>query len=193
MHADRTNRTALLLLSVLLIAAGGLGAAAGYGGFGSSIEKRTLTNNPVWRYVGAHGDWVWAAAAVLALLVLLAALRWLVALLVSTDRIGDIRITSNDSAIAGRTRLAGSALTEAVAEEIETYRGVDSATAYLIGDPDEPELVVTVVLLGDANFAAVRSRIETGAIPHARTAVGDESMPITLNLGVSGHRSARAR
>ena len=191
MHADRTNRSALLVLSLVLLAAGGFGAAAAFGLLGTSVEKRTLKDNPVWRYVGAHGDWVWAAAAVLALLVLLLALRWLLALLVSTDRIGDIRIRNAEG--GGRTRLTGSALTEAVAEEIGTYRGVDTAKAYLIGDTHEPELIVTAVLLGDADFAAVRRRIETGAIAHARSAVGDPDMPVTLNLGVSTHRSARAR
>lgn len=190
MHADRTNRTVMLVLSVLLAAAGAFGAAAGYGLLGTSVQERTLTDNPVWRYVGAHGDWVWAAAAVLALVVLLAALRWLFALLVSTDRIGDIRIAGS---AGGRTRLTGSALTDAVSEEIGTYRGVDSAKAYLVGDSDEPELVVNAALLSDADFTAARRSIETGAIAHARTAVGDPGMPVTLNLNVSGHRSARAR
>lgn len=191
MHADRTNRFALLLLSVLLIAAGGFGGAAAFGLMGTSTEKRTLTDNPVWRYVGQHGDWVWAAAALLALLIALLAMRWLFTLLASTDRIGEIRIAG--AADGGRTRLTGSALTDAVSTEIGTYRGVSTAKAYLVGDSGAPELVVSTVLHDDADFAAVRRRIETGALTHARAAIGDPSMPITLNLNVTTQRSARVR
>lgn len=190
MHADRTNRFALLLLSVLLIAAGGFGGAAAFGLMGTSTEKRTLTDNPVWRYVGQHGDWVWAAAALLALLIALLAMRWLFTLLASTDRIGEIRIAG--AADGGRTRLTGSALTDAVSTEIGTTAASAPPRPTWLATAARPNWVSTV-LHDDADFAAVRRRIETGALTHARAAVGDPSMPITLNLNVTTQRSARVR
>ena len=188
MHADRTNRAMLLLLSLLLIAAGVCGGAAAFGFFGSSIEGRKLSNNPVWTYVGNHGDWIWPVAAVVAVLLLALSLRWLLTLLFSTDRISEIRLPGNGKSadhIAGRTRLTGAALSDAVAEEIKSYRGVSTARAYLTGDEDEPELIVTAALEETADFAATPEQIESGALAHARQAVGNATMPITLDLSVS--------
>ena len=55
----------------------------------------------------------------------------------------------------------------------------------------EPELVVTAVLEETADFAALRQRIETGALAHARSAVGSPSMPAQLDLTVTAKRSSR--
>jgi hypothetical protein len=110
----------------------------------------------------------------------LLALRWLLALLFSTDRTGDLLIRSADP--AARTTLSAGALTEAVAEEIESYRGVDSARARLIGDADDPELVVTAILQEAADLVAVRQRIEAEALTHARSALDAPSMPVQLPL-----------
>lgn len=188
MHADRTNRTAMLLLAVVLIALGTLGALLSFGVFGTAREHRTLLNNSVSRYFGSHGDWLWPVAAVVALLVVLAALRWLLALLFSTDRAGDLRFPTQS---AGRTTLAPAALTDAVTQEISTYRGVTSAKARLIGDETDPELVVTAALADNADFGAVRTQIETGALAHARTALNKPALRAQLDLTVSTKRSAR--
>jgi hypothetical protein len=189
MHADRTNRIMLVLLAVLLIAAGLAAGAASIGVFGTATRHSSPIANPTGHFIGAQGGWLWPAAAVAAAIVVLLALRWLLALLFSTDRAGDLPITPGGS--AGRTTLAAGALTEAVAEEIESYRGVNSARARLLGDPADPELVVTAALEETADFAGLRQRIETGALTHARTAVGNPSMPAQLDLTVTAKRSTR--
>jgi hypothetical protein len=189
MHADRTNRIVLLLLAVLLIAAGLGAGAASTGAFGTATRHAPLTTNPAGHFIGAQGGWLWPAAAVAAVILALLALRWLLALLFTTDRAGDLPITPGGP--AGRTTLATGALTEAVVEEIESYRGVNSARARLLGDPADPELVVTAALEETADFAALRQRIETRALTHARTAVGDPSLPAQLDLTVTTKRSTR--
>ena len=117
------------------------------------------------------------------------ALRWLLALLFSTDRSGDLPIRS--PGLTGRTTLAAGALTEAVAEEIESYVGVYSARARLIGNGQEPELVVAATLEETADLPVVRQRIETGALSHARAALGSPSLPIQLHLAVTARSGAR--
>ena len=86
--------------------------------------------------MSAHGDWLWPVAAVAAAILVLLALRWLIALLFSTDRSGDLLISPRGQ--GERTILAGHALTGAVLAEIESYRGVSSARARLLGDPADP-------------------------------------------------------
>ena len=190
MHADRTNRIMLLLLALLLLAIGLDAGAASIGVYGTSTEHSHLMNNPTGHFIGAHGVWLWPVAAVAALIIALLALRWLIALLFSTDRSGDLVIESSTG--AGRTTLDNGALTDAVVGEIEGYRGVDSARARLIGDPDDPELVVTASLEENADFGAVRHRIETEALSHARQALGTMTLPTQLLLTItSGKRTSR--
>ena len=190
MHADRTNRTVLVLLAVLMIAAGAAAGAASLGAFGSFTQHSTLLDNPTGHFVGGHGDWLWPAAAVAAAILVLLAFRWLIALLFSTDRSGDLLISPRGQ--GERTILAGHALTGAVLAEIESYRGVSSARARLLGDPADPRLVVTAALDENADFNALRQRIETEALAHARLAVENMALPARLDLTITGRRSARA-
>jgi hypothetical protein len=189
MHADRTNRVMLLLLALVLIAIGTAAGAASLGAFGTATRHSPLIANPAGNFIGAQGGWLWPATALAAVIIVLLALRWLLTLLLSTDRSGDLPITPGGS--AGRTTLVARALTEAVAEEVESYRGVNTARARLLGDPTDPELVVTAALEETADFAALRQRIETAALTHARSAVGNPSMPTQLDLTVTAKRSTR--
>jgi hypothetical protein len=189
MHADRTNRTMLLLFALLLIAVGLDAGAASIGVYGSATAHSHLMDNPTGHFIGANGIWLWPVAAVAALIIALLALRWLIALLFSTDRSGDVLIRSDSG--AGRTNLAGRALIDAVVEEIEGYRGVNTARARLIGDREDPELVVTAALEETADFSGLRQRIETEALTHARQAVGNMALPTQLDLTITTKRAAR--
>ncbi|EHR61435.1 alkaline shock response membrane anchor protein AmaP [Saccharomonospora cyanea] len=188
MHADRTNRTILLILALVLVAAGGLGGAASFGVFGSGFQRRSLTDNVVADYVGRNGSWLWPVVAVVALVLVLLCLRWLLVILFSTDRTGDLVVSAEGP---GRTILLSDAVTRAVTEEIESYSGVSSAGARVIGDPDDFELVVTATVENSADLSAVRQRIETEALAHARAALDDPGLPIQLDLTVTTARSAR--
>ncbi len=189
MHADRINRIMLMLFALLLIAIGLDAGAASIGVFGTSTQHSHLIDNPTGRFFGAHGVWLWPVIAVAALIVALLALRWLIALLFSTDRSGDLVIHSSSG--AGRTTLANGALTDAVVGEIEGYRGVNAVRARLIGDPEDPELVVTAALEETADFTGLRQRIETEALTHARQAVGNMALPTQLDLTITTKRAAR--
>jgi hypothetical protein len=190
MHADRTNRAVLLLVALLLIAEGLAAGAASLGAFGTSGQHSRLIANPVGHFIGTNGSWLWPVAAAAAAVLVVLVLRWLLALLFSTDRAGDLPIGPTDG--TGRTTLVGRALTDAVAEEIESYLGVDSARARLIGNGRDPELVVTAALQGTANLGALRQRIENGALTHARSALDNPSLPIQLHLTVASTQPPRA-
>lgn len=183
MHADRTNRVALTLFGLLVLLAGAAGMAASTGVFGTGFSRRTLFANRVSAYIGHHGTWIWAAAAGACLLIALTALRWILVLLISTDRAGDIPIPVSTQ--EGTTILQPAALTGALAREIGTYHGVDSARGRIIGDPSDPEIIISVTASPSADLHAVHRRIETEALPHARQAVGQADLAIRLDLGVS--------
>jgi hypothetical protein len=189
MHADRTNRITLSLLALLLIAAGLGAGAASLGLFGRATEHSRLMANPAGRFFGAQGEWLWPVLAAAALIVVILALRWLAAVLFSTDRSADLPIPR--AGRPGRTILVPGALTDAVAGEVGSYRGVDTARARLIGDPGRPRLVVTAVLEETADLAALRRRIETEALTHARTALDNPDLAVQLDLTVTTRRATR--
>jgi hypothetical protein len=189
MHADRTNRAVLILVGLLALIAGALGALGGFGVFGSSVQHRPLVDNPVSDYFGRQGDWLWAVVAVAAGLIALACLYWLWRLLFSTDRAGDLPI--GGAPAGGRTILAHTALTDAVSEEVESYPGVSAARCRLIGHRYDPTLVVTAVLEEPADLSAIRRRIETQAVSHARQALDRPTLPVQLELTVTGRRDRR--
>jgi hypothetical protein len=190
MHADRTNRAMLILFAVALSAAGVAGALAGFGAFGEATKHDMLVSEEVSDYFGRHGDWLWPVIAAVAAIIALLALRWLLALLFSTDRAGDLPLTGDRS--AGRTTLSAAALTDAVAAEIDSYPGVHSAKARLIGDPLAPTLVITATLEESADLSGLRRRIESNAVRHARQALDNPELPVRLDLTMTNRQAQRA-
>lgn len=189
MHADRTNRVALALFGLLVLLAGAAGMTASLGGFGTAFSSRALFANRVSTYTGQHGTWLWAAAAFVCLLITLAALRWILALLLSTDRAGDITIPGSKE--QGTTKMQPAALTGALTREIGNYHGVDTAKGRIIGDPSDPEIVLTVTARQTADLPALHHRLESEALAHARQAVGKADLPIQLDLDVSRRPAKR--
>lgn len=183
MHADRTNRLALAVFGLLVLAAGGFAVTASAGGFGTAYSRRTLLANQAAGYAVKHGSWIWWAAAGACLLIFLAALRWILVLLISTDRAGDITVPGSRD--QGTTVLQPAALTGALAREIETYHGVDAARARVLGHPSDPEVVITVTARQSADLHALHRRLESEALAHARQALGKPALPIQLDLDVS--------
>jgi hypothetical protein len=189
MHADRINRLALALFGLLVLLAGVASLVASVGGFGTPLSRHALFANRVSAYIGRHGDWLWPAAAAACLLIALVALRWIVALLLSTDRAADITVTGTSK--QGTTIMHPAALTGAVSREIATYHGVHTAKARVLGDPRDPNLVVTVTAAQSADLRALCDRIESEALSHARQALGKPHLPIQLDLDVSSHAPDR--
>ena len=180
MHADRTNRFLLTLFGLLVFIVGGAGMAASTGAFGSGLSGHVLLGNPAGRYISQHGDWLWPAIAAVFLLLALACLRWILALLVSTDRVGDIIVGHETK--QGSTIVQPAAVTDALTREISTYHGVDAARSRVIGDGRHPEIVLVVTPAASADLTALLRRIESEALAHVRQALGDPTMPIQFDL-----------
>src|SRR6476660_6557910 len=189
MHAARTNRVVLTLFALLLLGAGIPGLLASVGRFGTGFANTTLFDNRFSRYVGDQGSWLWACAAVAAALIAVLSLFWLYALLTSTDRAPDIAVAAQPA--SGHTTLRPGALAVAVADEIESYHGVQTANARVLGDPSRPQLVLSAALMASAGLAARRQRIDTGALAHARHALQMPDLPIRFDLDITGEKPAR--
>lgn len=184
----RLDRSVLVLLGLLLTAAGVLALLLGGGVFGSDLRSQAVLDNATGRFFGDNGAWLWPVIAVVGLLIGLLALRWLVAQLTPTAA-GDLQLERPSP--HGRTELAPSAVTSAVTRELKGYRGVTGASARLVGDESDPTLRLRVQLDARADVAALRARIEGEAVEHARQALDEPALPVTLDLVVTDKDAAR--
>jgi hypothetical protein len=210
MHADRTNRVVLAFIGLVAVLLGTAGLLAAGGVFGETFAHRRLFDNQFARYFGDHGTWLWPAIAGGAFVIMLLALIWLLRLLFNSDRAGAIVIPSahashharshhhaeaEDAEVAdhagGRTSLAASALTQAVAAEIETYHGVTSARARVLGDPTAPTLAIDVKAHRRADIPALVHRIEREVIVNAREALERPGLGVKLDIAVTDRGAAR--
>lgn len=182
MATQRLDRVVLLLLGLLLTAAGVLALLAGAGVLGRRTADAEIVDNPVSRAYGDQGAWLWPVTAAVALVLGLLALRWLVAQLRPT-RVGDVELEPNGR--TGHTELASSAVTDAVLAEVRGYHGVAGASGALRGTDTDPRLELTVRLAARADVAAVRRRIEAEPVAHVREALDDETLPVRLDLVVT--------
>jgi hypothetical protein len=189
MHADRTNRALLALLGLMLLAGGTAGLLAGTEALGDDLDRRHLLDNPVARFIGDNSAWFWPVTALAAAVLALLAMRWLIAVLSPAPRAADIAIGADRS--AGRTSLRSGALSDVLATELETYRGVHAARVKVSGTPNDPSLDVTVRATEDADLARLRHRIEAEALTHARHALDTPGLPVRLDLTTTDHRSSR--
>lgn len=174
----RANRSILALIGLLLLIAGAAGIAAGAGLFGDTFKKKKVIDQNYRDWVAAH-DWFWLAVAGGSILIALLALRWLLAQ-ASTTRVSHLDVESDRT--AGRTVLSGSAVTDAVTNEIKGYRGVSGASAYLLGTRGSPTLLIHAGLDGRGDPAEIHRRIQTDAVAHARQALDKPDLPVRLEL-----------
>jgi hypothetical protein len=181
-RVDRLNRVVLGFLGLLVLAAGGVGLAAGAGAFPGHPDPAVFPGSV--RTFARTTSWFWWAVAGSALVVALLALRWLLDQL-RTERAHRLDLTTDGR--DGVTTVLPGALTDAVAAEAEGLRGVARAAAGL-RDRRGKRLLLTVDLADFADIAAVRDGLESTVVPHARQVVDDATLPVDIEL-----RQGRAR
>lgn len=186
-RANAVNRFMLVVLGLLLVAAGVLGLAlsAEVLGEGRSTD-RVLPDD-----VAAFPDerpWFWWAVAGGLLLVAVLALFWL---LTQLKRDRATRLDRTTDAREGYTILHASAVIHAVEDEATGITGVTGASADL-REHGGLRMFLRVELADSANIADVRDRLEEEVVAHLRESVGDPGFPVVIELRPAA-RQARQR
>lgn len=179
---DRVNRAVFLLLGIIALAVGVGGILLATAVFGHRRQHEYLLTQPETRFADRNAGWFWLCVAAAAFVIFLLALRWLFGQS-GTSRMSTLNLERDRS--AGETKLHGGALTDALCEDVEGYRGVSGAKAALLGRADKPRLRLDVGLTEDADLGAVRQRIEQQALPRARQASSLDQLPVRLRLSVA--------
>jgi len=186
---DRVNRVVLVLLGLVLVAAGAAILASALGAFGQAVSDRAVLDRETDDYL-VENAWVWWAAAGVCLLIAILALRWLLAQL-TTNRVG--RVVLQRGRAEGDTVVRGAAISAAVEDDVESFYGVRTARLRLYGDQTAPTARLAVDVDDRADLAELRERIEHEAVTSLRRCLDVPSLPVHVRLRLSGGRANRAR
>jgi hypothetical protein len=157
----RLNRTVLTLLGMLCLAAGAVVLLGGTGLLGSRLPVPAYA--PLLPPGPALPEWGAAVVAAVAIVIGLLALRWLIAQTIRRPASSSWQL-SPDTA-TGTTRIDSDAAARPLADEIEDYPGVRSATARLTGPRGHPHLYLRVSADDRVDISDLRRRIDEHAIP----------------------------
>lgn len=185
---DRVNRFLLTLLGVVCAGGGVVVLLLGFEVFGADWARRPLLQPETRDFADRNAGWFWLVVGVGIGVLALLALWWLLAQ-ASTARVGTLQV--DPPRPDGGTRLSAGAVTDAVSEEIEGYRGVSGVNARLLGARTSPTLRLDVALEESADLGQVRSRIEQGALPRVRQATDPVQMPAQVRLRVAAAERRR--
>jgi hypothetical protein len=178
--AVRTNRTLLALVGLLLLLIGLATLALGTGLLNPPAQDQPVLNTTADTWLEGH-SWIWWPIAAAGVLIALLCLRWLLAQ-ARSNRVSSLRI--GERTPEGHTTVAGSALTAALENEVEGYRGVQRTHAHLTGSPSAPRLSLTVTLDGRVPVKEVQQQITDQAIAHARQALSVQTLPTRLEMSL---------
>ncbi len=182
-HTARISRAGLILIGLILLAGGGTALARGLDAFPAVLGRAgaALLSHAQTRYPAGHA-WVWPAAAAAAAVIALLALWWLAA----QTRANTVRrLSLEPDRTHGVTVLPADAATGVITDELESYPGIQRASATLQGSPAAPRLQLSVTVEDHADPAILRTRIEAEALAHLRTALELDTIPTVLRIRFS--------
>lgn len=180
----RLNRTLLLIVAIVLLAAAAFALLTAFGVLRVLRREQALTPTtltlPTWAaYVAV------AAAVVVGLL----CLRWLVAQTLRRPKTGTWRMEQDPA--SGTTQIDAQTAVEPLVDEVEGYPGVHRVSARLSGTSHRPVLHLVVGTEDAADISDLRRRIDGEAIPRLRQALDLPALPADLLLRLDDARSAR--
>jgi hypothetical protein len=185
----RLNRTVLALLGLLCLAAGGAILLVGTGLLGDLLP--VPADAPLLPPGLVLPGWAPAAVAAGAIIIGLLALRWLIAQ--PTRRPASSNWQLSPDTRTGTTHIDSNAAARPLADEIEDYPGVRSATARLTGPHQHPHLYLRVSADDHTDISDLRRRIDDDAIPRLTHALNLPAMPADMLLRLVNASGTRTR
>ncbi len=179
-RSDRTERVAVTILGLLLLALGLYVLLRGAGTLGNASSEQPLLRDARRRFLGDHEAWCWVAGAAAA------AISFVLGLHVLRRELGKIarapRTPLTRRGDLGTTYAASSPLTDALEDELEGLPEIDHARAVLSGARARPRLDVRLGVADDADLATVRGSIEDHALERFRRAIEADELSAHVQL-----------
>jgi len=186
-NLDRVNRTVLVVLGLLLLAAGGYALLRSYGAFGSDQANAPLLLDDVRDWVHRNEDWFWPVAGVVAALVAFAALRWLWAQRPHPMPSDDL-VYDGDH---GSTVVRSSVLSDAVEDELQHEPLVENVRVGVEHESDATLLLTRLSVRDGTPVSAIADEIVRPAVQHCREATGRGATARVIVDYAESHRTVR--
>ncbi|WP_306370266.1 alkaline shock response membrane anchor protein AmaP [Nocardiopsis sp. CC223A] len=178
-RSARGNRQGLLLVGIVLLAAGAAAFAAGRGLFGAGMAGDALLNDAVRGALAA--PWMPYAVVAVAFVAAFLALRWLLVQGLD-DTVGRLVL---ERGADGRLEMPESVARGALEQEVAAYPGVRRARARLTESADAPHLRLALTLDDDADVAAVWRRVRSEALADLRRSLELETIPAVVRMSMT--------
>jgi hypothetical protein len=173
-----SDRTLVVLVGFLLLAAGTLVALLSYGVFGTARADRPLLDPMIVEVVSAQPLVARLVAIVGGLLLAVLGLVW-TAHSLRPERRPDLVLDGGaDTAIV----VSAAAAAEAVAAQAAALPGVGRARARLVGTESAPAVRVTLWLTDDADVRSVLAHLDDEVLATARDSLGLDDLPAAVRL-----------
>ncbi len=187
-HAGAANRTWLIVLGILLLAAGVLTALIAGGalkGTAAAKPSESVLQDGDSFLDGRYTPWgVLLAGVVLGLL----GLWWLLAQIPRSRAAGTFRLQEDPA--RGITVCDPQVLAAAVGRETDLLPGVVGSTVRLRGSADEPDLAMKVTVNSDADVQGIIARIQHEVVPHLVSALEVPLNTFGLEIDATGKAGA---
>ena len=185
----RLNRIVLTLLGLLCLAAGGVALLVGTGVVGDLLP--VPADAPLLPAGPALPGWAPVAVAGVAIIIGLLALRWLIAQTIRRPTSSSWQLSPDTR--TGTTYIDSDTAAQPLADEIEEYPGVRSATARLTGPRQHPHLYLRVSADDHADISDLRRHIDDDALPRLTQALDLPALPadVLLRLVTAGGTRTR--
>jgi hypothetical protein len=174
---NTANRTVLLLIGVVFVAAGAGGLLLSLNLLGGDTGPLPVVPKSVAGYATGTPWLPWAVAGA-AVVVALLGLCWLLAQF-RVDWPTQLDLTGDR--LDGNTTLSAGALTDAIEDDAASILGVTDASASLRSQPTR-RLDLTVDLAAFADLGEVRQRLEEQTVTRTRQVIDQPTLPIWIEV-----------
>ena len=178
-RSARGNRLGLVIVGVVLLAAGLAALAAGRGLLGGDLAVTPLLGDRTNEVLAQQ--WVPYVAVAVAFVAGFLALRWLMVQGMN-DTVGRLYLARDE---AGNVEMSESAARGALEQEVADYPGVRRARARLTESGDRPHLRLALTLEDDADVAGIWRRVRSEAITNLRGALELDQVPAVIRMSMT--------
>lgn len=181
------ERSLITVLALVLLAAGLLGLAVGFGLLGRYRAQRPVLDPLVVQWIGGSRTLFFAVGLAIGVVLVLLGIWWL---LRSLRPEGRPNMQLDSDAESSATVTAG-ALSDAVRTDAEQVTGVSRARARMAGSAQRPALRLTLSLQEGTDVRNVWEELDEKVLSRARQALEVEALPTSIRLQLD--RAARQR
>ena len=178
-RSARGNRLGLVIVGVVLLAAGLAALAVGRGLLGGGLAATPLLGDRTNAVLAQQ--WVPYVAVAVAFVAGFLALRWLMVQGMN-DTVGRLYLARDE---AGNVEMPESAARGALEQEVADYPGVRRARARLTESGDHPHLRLALTLEDDADVAGIWRRVRSEAITNLRGALELDQVPAVIRMSMT--------